>query len=231
MCKDLRTDVHDDEWSGRLSVVGGWSCSKCWLKTLWNTALHHFRTFMWISLTVLYDIITVRLGYHKFCARWVPKMLTSAHKTQRMASAFVDLFRVIPQRWIWIYQSHRTSNRWRNLDFICERWNQKAVKAVDAHTFTRQAEIVSTNIAWQKADGNCFLGQERSADGEIHASRDHNNITAVILNTKKLLRAIQNKRRGMLLHEKVIPHTAACTRSLLWHFNWELFDHLSYILD
>jgi hypothetical protein len=32
-------------------------------------------------------IITVRLGYHhRFSARWVPKMLASAHKTQRMAS-------------------------------------------------------------------------------------------------------------------------------------------------
>jgi hypothetical protein len=36
---------------------------------------------------LLYEIITVRLGYHKFSARGVPKMLTGAHKTQRIASA------------------------------------------------------------------------------------------------------------------------------------------------
>jgi hypothetical protein len=52
-----------------------------------------------ISHTVLYDIITVRLGCHKFCTTWVPKMLTDAHKMHRMASAFVDFFRAIPQRW------------------------------------------------------------------------------------------------------------------------------------
>jgi hypothetical protein len=46
--------------------------------------------FTQISRTVLYEIITVRLGYHKFCARWVPKTLTGAHKTQRIVSAFVD---------------------------------------------------------------------------------------------------------------------------------------------
>jgi hypothetical protein len=40
-----------------------------------------------VSLT-----ITVRLGYHKFCATWVAKMLTGTHKTQRMASAFVGFF-------------------------------------------------------------------------------------------------------------------------------------------
>jgi hypothetical protein len=35
------------------------------------------------ELTVLYDIITVRLGYHKFCAMWVLEMLMDAHKTQK----------------------------------------------------------------------------------------------------------------------------------------------------
>jgi hypothetical protein len=42
--------------------------------------------FPQISRSVLYKIITVRLGYHMFCARWVPKTLTGAHKTQRIAS-------------------------------------------------------------------------------------------------------------------------------------------------
>jgi hypothetical protein len=32
----------------------------------------------------------------------------------------------------------------------------------------------------QKADGNCFLGQERSAVGGIHATRDNNNVKSVI---------------------------------------------------
>jgi hypothetical protein len=28
------------------------------------------------------QIITVRVGYHEFCVRWVPKMLKGAHETQ-----------------------------------------------------------------------------------------------------------------------------------------------------
>jgi hypothetical protein len=44
-----------------------------------------------ISRTPHYDVITVRLGYHKFCARLVPKMLTGAHITQGMASTFTFL--------------------------------------------------------------------------------------------------------------------------------------------
>jgi hypothetical protein len=31
--------------------------------------------------------ITVKLGYHKFSATWVPKMLMGANKMQRMSSA------------------------------------------------------------------------------------------------------------------------------------------------
>jgi hypothetical protein len=32
----------------------------------------------------------------------------------------------------------------------------------------------------QKADGNCFLGQQRSADGGVHAKRDQNNIRSIL---------------------------------------------------
>jgi hypothetical protein len=55
--------------------------------------------FPQISRTVFYDIIIVRLGFHKFYARWVLKIFTGAHKTQRMASVSVDLFIAITQKW------------------------------------------------------------------------------------------------------------------------------------
>jgi hypothetical protein len=48
---------------------------------------------------------------------------------------------------------------------------------------------------------------------------------------KKLCRAIQNKRRGMLsqgvvmLHDNARPHTAAATQDLIATFGWEQFDH------
>jgi hypothetical protein len=51
---------------------------------------------------------------------------------------------------------------------------------------------------------------------------------------KKLRRAIQNKRSGMLtsgvvlFHNSARPHTAARTRALLENFNRELFDNPSY---
>jgi histone-lysine N-methyltransferase SETMAR len=35
----------------------------------------------------------------------------------------------------------------------------------------------------------------------------------------------------VLLHDNAWPHTAARTRALLEHFNWELFDHPRYSPD
>jgi hypothetical protein len=44
-----------------------------------------------ISRSALYIIVSKNLGYRKLCARWVPKMLSDDHKTQRMASALTFL--------------------------------------------------------------------------------------------------------------------------------------------
>jgi hypothetical protein len=90
MFKDGRTNVHDEERSGWLSVVSvdlvesvNQKICERWRFTISELLCE----FPQISRTVLYKIITVRLGYHKFCPRWVLKMHTGAHKTQRMASA------------------------------------------------------------------------------------------------------------------------------------------------
>jgi hypothetical protein len=49
------------------------------------------REFPQISPILLYEIMTVRLDYHKICTRQVPKMLTGAHKIQGMALALTYL--------------------------------------------------------------------------------------------------------------------------------------------
>jgi hypothetical protein len=66
---------------------------------------------------ILYEIIRVRLGYHTFYNGWVQKMLTGAHKMQRMVSA-LTFFKVIPHRWQWISQLHCTRYRWWNGGFL-----------------------------------------------------------------------------------------------------------------
>jgi hypothetical protein len=77
-------------------------------------------------------------------------------------------------------------------------------------------------VVCQKADGYCFLGQERSADDGSHATKE------VYCETKKQRRTIENKRRGMLtygvmlLHDNASAHAsrAARTGALLEYFIW-----------
>jgi oligoribonuclease (3'-5' exoribonuclease) len=87
-----RTNVRDGERSGRPSVVSDdlvYSVGQkiCERRRFIISELSC--EFPQISRILLYKIITVRLGYHKFCSRWVPKMLTGVHKTQKMASALI----------------------------------------------------------------------------------------------------------------------------------------------
>jgi hypothetical protein len=88
MFKDGRTNVHDEQPCGQPSVVSDDLVqSERWCFTISELS----REFLQISRTFLREIFTVRLGYHKFCARWISKMLTGAHKTQRMASVLTFL--------------------------------------------------------------------------------------------------------------------------------------------
>jgi hypothetical protein len=63
--------------SDRIQSVDQKSCER-WLFTISELLCE----FPQISRTLLYYFITVRLGYHKFCTRWVPKMLMGAYKNR-----------------------------------------------------------------------------------------------------------------------------------------------------
>ena len=60
----------------RTTVPWFWKTDK-WLLMKWQTILK--------LVMVLHDIIHNRLGFHKVCARWVPKELTEEHRNNRVA--------------------------------------------------------------------------------------------------------------------------------------------------
>lgn len=73
--------------------------------------------FSKISWSTLYDIITVKLGYHKFCARWVPKHFTNIPKNQRVSLSLTFLRSCSREKaflgnqklvgiWTWINKNH-----------------------------------------------------------------------------------------------------------------------------
>ncbi|GFX59762.1 HTH_48 domain-containing protein [Trichonephila clavipes] len=94
--KNGRTNVHDEEKSGSPSIVSDKLLAKVDEKIREN---HHFTikelslSFPQVSLTLLFEIVTQKLGYCKFCARWVPKLCdyTDHHKGQQMGAALTFL--------------------------------------------------------------------------------------------------------------------------------------------
>jgi hypothetical protein len=120
-----------------------------------------------ISRIVLYGIITVRVDYHEFCTRWVPKLLAGGHETQRMASALTFLHRY-----------HKDGDEYPS-HIVRVTGDETWVSFVNAETEEQSKQWMQTHspnkpkkFKHQKDYGNCFLGQERSADGEIRATRD-----------------------------------------------------------
>jgi hypothetical protein len=123
MFKDGQTNVYDEELSVPQpevieDIVQSVDPILCERRRFTISKLLY--EFPQITRILLCEIVTLRLSYHKFYASCVPKIFTSAHKTQRMISFGFYVFRAIQQRCRRISQSHNTSNRCRNLGFICE---------------------------------------------------------------------------------------------------------------
>jgi hypothetical protein len=95
MFKDGRTNVRDEKRRGWPSVVSDLFQSvdqKICERQCFKIS-EFLCEFSQTSCTLLYEIISVRLGYYKFCTRWIPKILTSTHKMQRKALALTFLER------------------------------------------------------------------------------------------------------------------------------------------
>jgi len=90
------TDVHDEQRSGRPSLISDDLLHEIEGEIRANRRvtirqLHH--TIPEVSKTTIHEVVTEKLGHRKFCARWVPKMLTDDQKTKRMFSGLMFLTR------------------------------------------------------------------------------------------------------------------------------------------
>jgi hypothetical protein len=90
MFSEGRTNVHDDDQSGRPSLVTADLLDQVNEKIRENrrfTMSELSTHFPHISHSLLHEIVMEHLQYHKLCTRWVPKMLTDDHKTRCMGVA------------------------------------------------------------------------------------------------------------------------------------------------
>jgi hypothetical protein len=69
--------------------------------------------------------------------------------------------------------------------FLNVETKEKSKQWVHTRSSNKPKKFKQRLSACQKAGRSCFLGQETSADGGIHATKDHNNIRRVLRNNKK----------------------------------------------
>ncbi|GFR29046.1 uncharacterized protein TNCT_571691 [Trichonephila clavata] len=91
-----KNDVYDEQTTGRPSVISDALLQRTEeairaIKRLKLKGLHQI--IPEVSMTTLYEVVTLKLGYRKLCARCVSKMLTEEHKRKRMGFALDFLTR------------------------------------------------------------------------------------------------------------------------------------------
>ena len=108
-----------------------------------------------VSHALLYQIVTKHLQYRKICARWVPQMLTDAHKAVRMGAALMFLKRYERDGNVFLDQIVTGDETWISHN------QQTEINGVASFSVAKQATQIQTNSISPKTDGHCFLGPSR----------------------------------------------------------------------
>ncbi|GFV45629.1 histone-lysine N-methyltransferase SETMAR [Trichonephila clavipes] len=211
--KDGQTNVLDEERSGRSSVITDD------LKQVVETKIRENKRFTIttlslkfpdVSRSVVYKIVTEDLNFKKLCSRWVLRLLTAEHKEKRFDIS-LDLFisyeeegddmlsRIVIGDETWV--SHITP---RSKQQLMEwRHTSSPIKVKAKQTMSKR-KIVAT-VFWDRRGVSL---------GDFVPQRTIINSGAYCATLRKLRRALQNKRRGMLskgvllLHDNARTHTS-----------------------
>lgn len=186
-----------------------------------------------ISRSLIHEIVSEKLDFRKVCARWVPRELTPEHKEQRVTAAreFLDRYRTDGDAFLksivtgdetWV--SHYTPENKRQ----SMQWKHPTSPSAKKFKVVKSTRKIMASVFW---DQKGILLIDFLPQGEtINANRYCETL-------KKLRRAIQNKRRGMLtsgvclLHDNARPHVARSTAQLLDKFGWDVLTHPPYSPD
>lgn len=230
-----RTDVHDEQRSGRPSLSDE-------VVAKVEAILREDRriTVRDLALRVpeicpdsVHKIVTEKLGYHKVCARWVPHMLTPDHKSQRVdcsreflhecannAEEFLDSIVTGDETWCYHF-TPETKEKSR-------QWLHTTSPRAKKFKQTQSAGKVMATVFWDRK--GILLIDFLDPGTTINSDRYGESL-------KKLRRATQNRRRGKLSkgvrlhHDNARPHTSRQTSDLIGQFGWTLVRHPPYSPD
>ena len=189
--------------------------------------------FSHVCESTIRKIIIDILKYRKLCARWVPKMLSSENKSQRLSTSSTILSRyeeegeeflakIVTGDETWVHydtpETKRQSMQWKHQN------SPRAVK------FKKTASLkkIMVTVFWDQKGPILidYLPQGASMNGDRYRE---------ILT--KLRKALKDRRPGKLskgieiLHDNARPHTASLTLALLEKFKWKIVPHPPYSPD
>ncbi|GBL62092.1 hypothetical protein AVEN_146440-1 [Araneus ventricosus] len=110
--------------------------------------------FPQISKTVLHEIVTNRLNYRKLCSRWVPKMLTDAHKTKRLGSALTFLTRYSKEDKEFLNKIVTGDETW-----VCHVTPESKQQSTEWRHSRSPTKKVQYNVVSTQNHVHCVLGQ------------------------------------------------------------------------
>jgi histone-lysine N-methyltransferase SETMAR len=237
MFNEGRTNVHDEERSGRPSLI-----TEDLKKQIDEQIRQERRStldklhekFLQISRSLRHEILSKHLGYRNICARWVPRMLADDHRKESMGAALTFLERyhrdgdkfldhIVTGDGTWVSHFTPESKR-QSLEWLHPRSPSKPTKFKQ----TLSTRKIMATVFWDRKGVLLveFMPQDTTINAESYCAT-----------LRRLRYAIENRRRSllssgvMLLHDNAVPHAAARTQAMLQEFGWEVFEHPAYSPD
>jgi len=178
-----RENVHDDERSGRPSLVNDKMVRAIEERIRGDrqfTITMISQDFPEISRSLLHEIV-----WETCLSKTVCTMGPEAtdRRTQNEATCqcfgFFDSLQRARRR---LPEPDR--NRRRNMGITHNSWNQTPIDGVEAHVFTSKDEIQKDHF-FSENHVHCLLGQERSFTGGFHASGYHYQLRSLLRNAEE----------------------------------------------
>ena len=186
-----------------------------------------------ISHGSAYQIIHDKFGFHKVCARWVPRELTAEHKRKRVEicqhlhrynnEGEEFLSRIVTEDETWFYhyepESKRESMEWKHPGSPAKKKfkTQPSAGKVMLTVFLDSKGPILED----------YLEKGRTINGTRYSDLLANNLKP----------AVRTKRQGLLskkvllLHDNARPHTVNQTVETINHLGFEVLEHPAYSPD
>ncbi len=243
MFRNGREEVHDEQREGRPSEAVNEETVNI-IRTLLEenrrytvSDLHQKMATQYAyvdcSRTSIYRILSEELEMTKVCARWVPRALTEAHRTQRMGAAldfltryqargdkFLDQLVTGDETWVhyWTPETKRASMVWKTA-------TEPAPKKFK--TVPSSGKVMAT-LFWDR-EGPLLL--EYMQKGSTITQQTYFDTILRLRDAIKRKRPGKLRRGIVLLHDNARPHTAALMQWLYTDLQWDVFGHPAHSPD